>query len=398
MKLSALTLQFSSKENKTLKEISIGTLKQDLPWDQFLSTDRASLCLFPATTIALASQTAQSDPVLWGGAMGIQAPTENDPSLISPAVFAIHLQNVEIFPKARLLIYDREFVISDYLGEGSHEVAQKWLNKKWFIGPITLSRSKTVPPAIHHFEIGIDFSTDQGDGNVYHWTARVLPKIKLVRDLPQDIPLVFCQEPTPMQLESLRLLNVKNPVLVLEFGAVSTFKHYLLVEGPWAGAHLPQLDFLRENFQKALPVISQNHACGKGSRKIFIYREDQWTRDLSNRAEIKEYLVAQGFETHSFDDISLQETADIFSDADEIVFEHGAAGIWLIFAKPSIKVIELLPERNHITSKKIADFFYWQAQALQQNHRYILGKVEQFEPKLQYSIDLNHLKKLLGSQ
>ena len=61
-------------------------------------------------------------------------------------------------------------------------------------------------------------------------------------------------------------------------------------------------------------------------------------------------------------------------------------------------MIELLPERNHITSKKIADFFYWQAQALQQNHRYILGKVEQFEPKLQYSIDLNHLKKLLGSQ
>jgi len=93
----------------------------------------------------------------------------------------------------------------------------------------------------------------------------------------------------------------------------------------------------------------------------------------------------------------LQETAEIFSDADEIVFEHGAVGVWLLFAKPSVKVIELLPERNHITSKTIADFFYWQAQVLQQNHRYILGKVEKLEPKLQYSIDLNRLKELLHS-
>lgn len=396
MPLSAISLTFSNTKNRDLKEISIGTLKQDLPWDQFLLADRASHCLFPKTPIALGPQTDQSDPILWGGAMGIQASSENNCKPINPAVFAIHLQNVEVFPKAKLLIYGREFVITDYLGAGSHQIAKKWIEKKWSIGPISLSRAKTIPPTKHHHEIGIDFSTDQGDGNVYHWITRVLPKIKLVRKLPQDIPLVFCQAPTQMQLESLRLFEVKNPILVLEFGAVSSFKHYLLVEGPWAGAHLPQLDFLRENFKKALPMISQNHARGKGTRKIFIYREDKWTRNLSNRDEIKTYLIDQGYETHSFDDVSLQETADIFSDIDQVIFEHGAAGIWLLFAKPSIKVIELLPERNHITSETIADFFYWQCQALQQNHRYILGKVEKFEPKLQYSIDLNRIKKILG--
>jgi hypothetical protein len=397
MPLSKITIEFSKNNQKSLKVISIGKLKQDLPEiDQFLTKDRASFCLFPDAPIALAPPPSDNE-IIWGGAMGIQAPTIDNPELINPAVFAIHLQNVEVFPKARLLIYDHEFVISDYLGEGGYEVAKKWLNKQWSIGPITLSRAKVIPPATHHYEIGIDFSTDLGDGNVYHWTTRVLPKIKLVRELPSHIPLIFCQDPTPIQLETLRLFEVMNPILVLELGSVSRFERYFLAEGPWAGAHLPQLDFLRENFQKALPLISKNHSRGQNCRKIFIYREDKWTRHLSNRNEIKKYLVDQGYETYSFDNVSLQETAEIFSDADEIVFEHGAVGVWLLFAKPSVKVIELLPERNHITSKTIADFFYWQAQVLQQNHRYILGKVEKLEPKLQYSIDLNQLKQLLHS-
>lgn len=394
MTLAALTIEFS-RNKRSLKEISINQLKRELPLEHLLSIDRASYCLFEQTPITMNSRASQDNPVLWAGAMGINPPSSGDLDPINPAVFAIHLENVELFPKARLLIYDEEFVISDFLGEGGHAVAQKWLNKKWSLGPMSVSRSKIIPTATHHHEIGIDFSTDLGDGNVYHWTTRVLPKIKLVRQLPDLIPLVFCQEPTPMQLESLKLFNVKNPIIVVNSNAVSTFKSYVLMEGPWAGAHLPQLHFLQENFQKALPVITQNHSHSQNTRKLFIYREDKWTRELLNRNEIKEYLIARGYETHSIDNISIQDTAAIFSSADEIVFEHGAAGVWLIFAKPNVKIIELLPERNHITSKTIADFFYWQCQALQQNHRYILGAVSRFEPKLQYSIYLNRLKQLL---
>ena len=310
-------------------------------------------------------------------------------------MYAIHLQNVEIFPKARLLIYDNEFVIKDYLGEGGQTVAKNWLNKKRSLGNFSVSRSKKIPLATHHYDIGIDFSTDQGDGNVYHWTTRVLPKIQLVRQLPDSIPLIFCQEPTELQVECLKLFDVKNPILIVSSDMVSVFKSYVLIEGPWAGAHLPQLHFLQENFQRALPVITQNHSCPSRARRLFIYREDHWTRNLSNRIEIKEYLMSQGFEAHSIDHVSIFETAAIFSSADEIVFEHGAAGVWLIFAKPGVKIIELLPERNHITSKTIADFFYWQCQALQQNYHYVLGKVTKFQPKLQFSIDLVQLKELL---
>ena len=56
----------------------------------------------------------------------------------------------------------------------------------------------------------------------------------------------------------------------------------------------------------------------------------------------------QGYEAHLI--------AAIFSSADEIVFEHGATGVRLIFAKPGVTIIELLPERNHITSKKLLIF------------------------------------------
>jgi hypothetical protein len=397
MPLSAFTVEFCKKNKRSLKEISIDKLKQELPLEQLLSVDRASYCLFEETPVRMSSRTPQSDPILWGGAMGINPAANGNSNPLNPAVFAIHLQNIELFPKARLLIYDHEFVITDYLGEGGRAVAKKWLQKKWSFGPISFSRSKSIPPITKQYEIGIDFSTDQGDGNVYHWTTRVLPKIKLVRLLPESIPLVFCQDLTTIQLESLKLFEVKNPIVVLNSKAVSHFNSYILIEGPWAGAHLPQLHFLQENFQAAIPAISQNHADVKKPRKIFIYREKKWARNLLNQSEIKQYLIDQGYETYSIDNMSIVETMAIFSSADEIVFEHGAAGVWLIFAKPSIKIIELLPERNHSTSNTIADFFYWQCQVLQQNHRYILGKVSQFEPEVQYSIDLNRLKYLLSS-
>ncbi len=394
MTLAGLTFEFS-KDKRLLKEISIDKLKQELPLDRLLLLDRAAYCVFDATPIAVNSRMLKDNLALWGGAMGIYPPLSGNINPINPAVYAIHLQNVEIFPKARLLIYDNEFVINDYLGEGGQAVAKNWLNKKRSFGNFSVSRSKKIPLAIHHYDIGIDFSTDQGDGNVYHWTTRVLPKIQLVRQLPDSIPLIFCQEPTELQVECLKLFDVKNPILIVSSDMVSVFKSYVLIEGPWAGAHLPQLHFLQENFQRALPVITQNHSCPSRARRLFIYREDHWARNLSNRIEIKEYLMCQGFEAHSIDNVSIFETAAIFSSADEIVFEHGAAGVWLIFAKPGVKIIELLPERNHITSKTIADFFYWQCQALQQNYHYVLGKVTKFQPKLQFSIDLVQLKELL---
>jgi hypothetical protein len=394
MKLATITIKFG-KDDPHLNSISISKIKQKLPFDQFLSTDRASFTLFDQTPIAMRPRAPHDNPVLWGGAMGIYPPTNKNLMPINPAVFAINLQNTEVFPKARLLTYDRKIFINDYLGDDGSSVAKRWLNKRWSFGPFCVSRSKAIPTATHFYKIGIDFSTDQGDGNVYHWTVRVLPKIKLVRLLPESIPLVFSQKPTAMQIESLKIFNVKNPILVLSSNEVTAFETYLLVEGPWAGAHIPQLDFLRENFHTALPIISQNHARQIKGNRLFIYREEKWARHLSNRNEIKEYLSGQGFKMYSIDNISIQETIAIFSSADEIVFEHGAAGVWLIFAKPSIKIVELLPERNHITSKTIADFFYWQCQALKQNHQYILGQVNSFEPRLTYSIELKKLQQLI---
>ena len=55
MPLSKITIEFSKNNQKSLKVISIDKLKQDLPWDQFPTKDRASCCLFPDAPIALAS-------------------------------------------------------------------------------------------------------------------------------------------------------------------------------------------------------------------------------------------------------------------------------------------------------------------------------------------------------
>jgi hypothetical protein len=73
MTLAGLTFEFS-KDKRSLKEISIDKLKQELPLDRLLLLDRAAYCVFDATPIAVNSRMLKDNLALWGGAMGIYPP------------------------------------------------------------------------------------------------------------------------------------------------------------------------------------------------------------------------------------------------------------------------------------------------------------------------------------
>jgi len=73
MTFTGLTFEFS-KNKRSLKEISIDKLKQDLPLNLLLLVDRAAYCVFDATPIAINPRMLKDNLVLWGGAMGIYPP------------------------------------------------------------------------------------------------------------------------------------------------------------------------------------------------------------------------------------------------------------------------------------------------------------------------------------
>ena len=397
MKFSSIRFSIIKDDYRPLKDISIRKLANETGIDEFLNKDRATCTVFPEGVIKLSPEKLGSASTQWGGVMEIHKDAARDGGIKTNALVAIHLDNVEIFPKAKLLIYDGEFVINDYLGSASHEAAKKWLNKTWRKSIFSISRTKSLPKKINHYGLAIDFSTDSDDHNVYHWTTRVLPKIKFIKQLPDEIPLAFYPKLTQLQLDCLQIFDIKNPIIVLEKDAISNFESYTLIEGPWAGANPPQLEWLTQEFKNRLPFISENHAIQSSGKKIFIYREEIWARKLLNREQVKDALVRQGYELHSFNGTSIVETARIFSSVDEIVFEHGAAGVWMIFTKPSVKIFEILPERNHYTSKEIANFFEWQAYVINRTYSCIVCKVYKMKPKVEYFVDIDLLLKRISS-
>ncbi|MDJ0616381.1 MAG: glycosyltransferase family 61 protein [Calothrix sp. MO_192.B10] len=94
--------------------------------------------------------------------------------------------------------------------------------------------------------------------------------------------------------------------------------------------------FLRELFP-----ISQNSSNNHAYKKIYVPRGNVSKRKVINENEILNYLDKLGFLPLVMDGRTVQEQADIFSNADVIIAPHGSALHNLIFARPNTKVIEL---------------------------------------------------------
>jgi len=115
--------------------------------------------------------------------------------------------------------------------------------------------------------------------------------------------------------------------------------------------------FLREKFLKYSKKFNT-------SKKIFIDRSDSKFNHckLVNNLEVIEYLKSKGFQSYKISKLDFFEQIYLFSNADIIIGPHGAAFSNIIFSKPGLNIIELIPN-NHPSVKckkisKILNFNY----------------------------------------
>jgi hypothetical protein len=76
---------------------------------------------------------------------------------------------------------------------------------------------------------------------------------------------------------------------------------------------------------------------------VNIYIERRGTRRIAEPGELARFLARQGFETYSFDTMSVDEQIDLFARAKWVVGAHGAELGNLLFCRPGTKVLELAP-------------------------------------------------------
>lgn len=393
MRYKSLTISTGSSicEFDGFREISIHQLSQKVCDSEFFETDRAYRDIFKKSTLELDEALLSSSDTPWGSPVGINKnQVDTKQQLHTPGLFAIRLDKIFVIPRRSILIYDDGLIIKEYLGDVYHWHAMNWIRKKFNWRNLTFQTTKRITKACKSECYGIDFSTDVGDKNVFHWIARVLPKVYFLKEMPSNWPLVFSYEPNQFQLESLKALGVNNPIMVIDHELPTFFEKYVLIDGAWANTNKLMMSALRDSL---LPQIVNRSV--SNYKKLFIFREEAWTRKLINRGDIKEYLLAKGFTCLSLDGVGLIDSIAVFNAADEIIFEHGAAGVFLMFAKESAKVIEIIPSKVHVSAKEPTNFFYWLCKILGISFGYIICENIRNEPWAEFELDLRVLKKIM---
>lgn len=389
MKLSSIQLSITFRRSSPLTEISISKLMRDASLSDFLSVDRATQIVYPNSAVDIPASIIADKSTPWGMPLGVFQSDINEQNQLQVApTLAIHLHNVALSSAAKLLIYDGHFIIQEYLGPDFHAMGMRWLSKSYQIGKLSLTRHKTISDDYVSYDTAIEFSTEIGDNNVYHWIAHVLPKIKFVKSLPSTIPLAFAYQPNNFQKECLAFFGINNPILIFDPNKVAKFKSLVLIEGPWAVGNPPQTNWLVNEALSRISTQKESISQPLLGNKIFIFRGSSARRRMVNQSQVKELLEKQGFQSYDLENFSFRDCVALFSEANEIIFEHGASGIWLMFAKPGTVVLEILPERNHASSKELSNYYFWLGLFSELKFQYLICKNLKADPWAEYAVDI----------
>jgi hypothetical protein len=190
------------------------------------------------------------------------------------------------------------------------------------------------------------FSPTPDDKNVHHFIYEAIPRVLPFINLPTNsIKLFFSYKPTTFQIELLNILGIHFQAVFPNQPADVHFEEAILstYTDPSFGDQ-SYVHWLRNRIVTT-PVNVQDHV-----KKLLIHRSDSLNRQVSNREEMITYYSAKGFVPITMSRLSAAQQVSLFLHADEIVFETGAAGAFLAFCQPGIKVTELSPPPEYFGS------------------------------------------------
>jgi capsular polysaccharide biosynthesis protein len=230
------------------------------------------------------------------------------------------------------------------------------------------------------------------DGNYGHWLVELLPRIAIAAqfcDLSQCRIVVTRKSGGMSRVyrDSLGLFGVKPEQIVTLKRRPVMFErlHYPLPvsQHPWIKS--PRAIALLETLPDKVG------APGDGPKRLYVTRNSGKNRRLTNEAEIFALLRPLGFVAVEPGKMSFADQVRIFSGAEMIVGNCGAALTNMVFSPRGVSVMAL-------TTPFMQDDFFWDLTDLKQGRFFSLhGEADDAErgPKSDFSIDLAALKAML---
>ncbi len=179
---------------------------------------------------------------------------------------------------------------------------------------------------------------------LWHPYLRAIDRITLLVDkrfAPDEIELIRALIPTNVHLQMVttELCRIRAKCYIhlpfLSRRRTTEFRWWVNCAG-----YLPQeyLEFLRNRVRAKYALDWKS---GEG-RKIYVTRRGATVRRLKNEVAVVSYLEALGFECVVLEGMPLPEQMRLFASIDVLVAQHGAALTNLLYAKPSLRVVEIL--------------------------------------------------------
>lgn len=181
-------------------------------------------------------------------------------------------------------------------------------------------------------------------GNYYHWLHDTLQRLYRVTEwLPEDVIYIVPPNLQPFQMETLRLVGIRDDQLDFFEGDEVWELENLYFSPPTtnSGSHRREADeWLRDKILQGYQI-----APAAPRRRIFVSRRGMTNRRLVNEAAVARFLQQYGFETCRPETLSFRSQVELFAQAEVVVSTHGSAFANILFAPSGLVVVDMIQPR-----------------------------------------------------
>lgn len=196
----------------------------------------------------------------------------------------------------------------------------------------------TDPESVPNFDEAFG-CTGQKKG-YFEWIVRRLSALawRLDPSTP-DCPILLRKEHLSLAKDALGALGIAEDKLVAVEGPVFCRRLYV---GDTTISMLPRTNAFQAAYGELLAAAERQNN-GETPRRFYISRRDSSRRSMTNEGDFERALNDRGIIPIVLSELGLLEKINLFRNAELVIGGHGAGLSHLVFAKPGMRVIEILP-------------------------------------------------------
>ncbi|CAA2145383.1 glycosyltransferase family 61 protein [Methylobacterium bullatum] len=196
----------------------------------------------------------------------------------------------------------------------------------------------TDPTSVPNFDEAFG-CTGQQKG-YFEWIVRRLSALAWRLDpTTPDCPILLRQQHLNLAKDALCALGVHEDKLIAIEGPVFCRRLYV---GDATISMLPRTSVFQPTYG-GLIAAAERRNNSESPRRFYISRRDSTRRSMTNEADFERALSERGITPIVLSELGLLEKINLFRNAELVIGAHGAGLSHLIFAKPGMRVIEIMP-------------------------------------------------------